>query len=107
MVFNGENKGDEWSLMEDINGVLTAINGLLKDAGCLQDVSEDILRVFESDGESNHGVSHVHLAPALGGERSEDGAGRVNGERAIVKEVRCPLDELQSVDESKARILAL
>ena len=94
MVFNGGNKGDEWSLMEDINGVLTAINGLLKDAGRLQDVSEDILRVFESDGEPNHGISHVHFASAFGREGSEDGAGRVNGERAVVEEVRRPLDEL-------------
>ena len=62
---------------------------------------------FRKEHVSYRRDEHVHRCALLVSERTEDGAGRVDGERAVVEEIRGAAHQLQSVDEAEASLLRL
>ena len=68
-------------------------------------VGNEVVHGLQSYGQSDGGLSHVHLLQLSLGEESEDGGGGVDGQRAVVEEVGGAVDELQPVEEPEARLL--
>ena len=71
------------------------------------EVVEEIVHVLHAHGDADGGVEHVHCGTLLVVERAEDGAGRMDGEGAVVEEVGGTADELQAVDELEASLFRL
>ena len=72
-----------------LNGfAIPLLNSLAKElAQRLFDVFQQVVHVFQSYTQSDSCVQHVHLLAFFGRERAENGAGGVNGERAIVEKI--------------------
>lgn len=52
-------------------------------------VLKQVIHMFQPDGEADGGVGHIHLLALPIGEVSENGAGGMNGQRPVVKQVGC------------------
>lgn len=71
----------------------------------LFDVFKQVMRVFETDAEAHHGVVYLHDATLLVGEGDEDGAGRMDGQRLAIEQVRGTPYQLQTVDKGEGSLL--
>lgn len=70
-------------------------------------VLKQVIHMLQPDGEADGSVRHIHQLALPVGEVSENGAGGMNGQRPVVKQVGCTAYKPQFVDEAKTLLAAL
>ena len=71
----------------------------------LHDIQEYILRRFETYGQTDGCLSHIHLFQLSFREESENGACRMDGQCPAVEEVGGTMHQFQPVEEMVAFLL--
>ena len=70
----------------------------------LFNIIQQVFACFETYAEADGGVKDGHRRTLFGGKETEDGGGRMDGQRLAIEQVRGTTDNLQLVDERPCRL---
>ena len=77
------------------------MGGACRSGQCLCEILAQVVEIFQPDAEAHGGVAHIHCGTCFGVEKSEDGARRVDGQRAIVEKIGGAVHQAQGVEETE------